>query len=241
MKERMQNLKLKTERALAETITVSLSVSETGNMIKGTPATTVIFPKDAKQVIYSVATVDDRYSEPNSAVTATIEDGSGYTVGEENSATLVGWNHEDRRRPRDPGLPPPPDTTFDIELVYNSGVSENDQALVQAAANRWEKIITGELSDVGDIDDVKVTVKMGNVQGDAAAGAQVLTHREGTNLPLTSEIVLQTGRTASANTILHEMGHALGIGIWSGICPGYSRQNRSAPKAFYWCQSYRSL
>ena len=68
---------------------VAVTVTESGSMLSGTPATSVTISAGSATASLSIATVNDAVSEAASVVTATMTSGSGYTVGSNNSATVT--------------------------------------------------------------------------------------------------------------------------------------------------------
>ena len=71
-------------------LTVTVTVSETGNAVSGTAPTSVTFATASSTATLSVATEDDEVAEDASTVTATVSSGTGYTVdGSSGSAEVV--------------------------------------------------------------------------------------------------------------------------------------------------------
>ena len=84
---------LTADRAPDADLTVTLSVSETGEgdhvaAADEGPATLVI-PKGATEAAFIVATVNDDADEPDGAAVVTVEAGAGYTVGDPASASVA--------------------------------------------------------------------------------------------------------------------------------------------------------
>lgn len=128
---------------------------------------------------------------------------------------------------------------FQIDLVFADSpvygaVPDSVKQLAREAANRWARIITGDLPGVAGsnntfIDDFEMTVQMGllgnspNTPGGTLANAAPTQYRPGaTGLPVSGETGLDptdVTNTATAarrqwivDIITHEMGHALGFG-----------------------------
>lgn len=132
--------------------------------------------------------------------------------------------------------------TFDIELVFESEMSEERKEVVREAARRMEEVVTADLPDerIPDwggcpephggrmVDDVLVTVAVDTMDGSggtlARGGFCVVrsSGRDGRDLT-----ALLGGITFDAEDLqrmdeegflfdvaLHEIGHALGIGMW---------------------------
>ena len=64
----------------AQALTVTVSVSETGSVLDGTPPATATFAAGSASAVLSVATVDDEAAEDASTVTVALSPGGGYTV-----------------------------------------------------------------------------------------------------------------------------------------------------------------
>ena len=79
--------------SLNDALTVNVTVSETGAMLKGTPAATVTFAANSSTAELRVETEDDEVMEPASVVTAAIAAGSGYSV--DTGAASAGVTVED--------------------------------------------------------------------------------------------------------------------------------------------------
>ncbi len=77
------------DRTLTTALEVKLSVTESGAMISGTPATQVTIAKAAKSATVSVATADDEHDEDDSVVTVTLLSGTGYQLGAAKSAAVT--------------------------------------------------------------------------------------------------------------------------------------------------------
>ncbi len=138
---------------------------------------------------------------------------------------------------------------FTITLQYNSAISSTDLAIYKPmfeyAANKWQEIITADISNfnatidptsicggntssgfsgVSSVDDVLIFVNItaiDGVSGTLAVAGPCGTRGSGTNagLPVVGVMKLDSSdfgnNTQSRDTILHEMGHVLGIGtIW---------------------------
>ena len=92
-------------------ITVNVQVSQTGSFgATGAPTITV----NGTTATYTVTTTDDDIDEPNGAVTATIQSGTGYTIGTSNTATVQVSDDDNT-----------PDTTIPIITVTPASVTIN--------------------------------------------------------------------------------------------------------------------
>lgn len=115
-------------------------------------------------------------------------------------------------------------SAFKIEVVYSGDATY--QSYFVAAAQRWAQIIVGDLPDVGQIDDLKISA---SVQADDGVGGRLgyarplLTRSNASGgLPYTGEMSFDSADMANmvangslSGVILHEMGHVLGLGtLW---------------------------
>ena len=98
-------------RAPLRSTAVTLSVSESGDMIDGTPGTSVTFSSHANGVGFTVRTDDDSDQESNSVIRATVKRGDGYIVGPDSTVTITA---------RDNDAAPPP-----LPVITISGGSWN--------------------------------------------------------------------------------------------------------------------
>ena len=119
-------------------------------------------------------------------------------------------------------------SAYNIEVVFTGGLTSTQQAIFDAAARRWERIITADVPDVqtanGLIDDLVIDASGANIDGPGGilgqAGPNGL--RNGSFLPYTGGMRFDTADLAAMeqngsllDVITHEMGHVLGIGtIW---------------------------
>ena len=66
-----------------------MSVTETEDVLSGTPASSVTFRTNQTTATLTVATDDDNVDEVASVVTAQVQAGTGYTVGSPSSTTVT--------------------------------------------------------------------------------------------------------------------------------------------------------
>lgn len=140
---------------------------------------------------------------------------------------------------------------FNIEIVYGGVVSGADQAVFEQAAQKWERVITSDLADwpaaqnlpaacghptfTGGVDDVKIYVTVDSIDGAfntlAQAGAcYIRVGGTSPGKPITGVMSFDSAdmqwlrdNNALINTVLHEMGHVLGIGAasaWEALITG---------------------
>ena len=70
-------------------LSLSLTVSQTGNVLAGAPPTSLTVPAGTTRATLELATGHDRVVEDDGTVTVTLAPGAGYTVGDEASATVT--------------------------------------------------------------------------------------------------------------------------------------------------------
>ena len=119
-------------------------------------------------------------------------------------------------------------SAFNIEVRFVGGLSARQRAAFSAAANRWSRMIVGNLPPVnveGDrIDDLLIMARGSNIDGRGGILGQAgPTHlRPRTFLPakgiMSFDIADLSGMEKAGtlgDVICHEMGHVIGIGtIW---------------------------
>jgi len=135
---------------------------------------------------------------------------------------------------------------FTITVVFLGGLSTAQKNAFKAAANRWSKVIVGDLPDVvvnGQvIDDVLIEASgvaidgPGGILGQAgpthlrpaSAGAAAFIPAKGRMQFDTADLANMQANGTLGDVITHEMGHVLGIGtIWTmkGLLSGASGNN----------------
>ena len=85
-------------------LTVSVNVSETEDVLSGTPDATVTINANETTATLTVATDDDNVAEEAGVVTAQVQVGTGYTVGTPSSASVT-VNDNDGPGTKGPPLP----------------------------------------------------------------------------------------------------------------------------------------
>ncbi|HEX8323696.1 MAG TPA: leishmanolysin-related zinc metalloendopeptidase [Tepidisphaeraceae bacterium] len=116
---------------------------------------------------------------------------------------------------------------FDIELTGLETLTAEVRRAFAAAAARWESVITGDLPNVGAIDDLQIDITVEDIDGPGGTLAQALPieTRNGSGLPYLGEMEFDESDVADlmaeghfVDTVTHEMAHVLGFGtIWSDL------------------------
>jgi Leishmanolysin len=162
------------------------------------------------------------------------------------SLTLAGCGQKTSVTPP-PGPPPPapptpPAAGYNIKLAFGTTLTNADKAIFQAAAGRWEVIITNDLPDsnepanatdcgdptltnfptVNGVDDLVIFADVVPIDGPGGTLAQAgpcLTRSTGAQLPGTGIMQLDSADVAELRitnhlleTVTHEMGHVIGFG-----------------------------
>ena len=107
--------------APASPITVNVGVSESGNWGASGASTVTV---SGASTTYTITTSDDNVDEPNGSVTATVQSGSGYTVGTPSAASVSVADNDT----------PPPATPV-ITISAGSGITEGGSATFTISAN----------------------------------------------------------------------------------------------------------
>ncbi len=110
--------------APAAALSVSVTVTQTGEFGVTTGARTVIIPTAGSYTL-TVATTGDSVDETDGSVTATIDNGTGYTVSSSNSSATVTVADDD----------PPPPVVPTVSIRAGSGVTEGDGAVFTVTAS----------------------------------------------------------------------------------------------------------
>ncbi len=137
---------------------------------------------------------------------------------------------------------------FDIEVVWSRPEpSEANKGAFEAAAARWEQVITRDIPDhvlrLNDgklilIDDLAIIAKVEEIDGPGGTiGETWVEFRKDPLLPAIAGITLDEDNlsslspTALQHVVLHEMGHALGFGFWerSGLLENPSLDAEGRP------------
>ena len=102
---------------------VNVNITQTGNVLSGTPASTISFNASQTTATLTAATDDDNVDEEASAVTAALQTGTGYTVGDPSSASVTVEDND---------VPPNSPATGDPTII---GTPEVDQTLTADVSN----------------------------------------------------------------------------------------------------------
>ena len=123
-------------------LSVSVNLSQSGDYGVTTGAQTVTIPTGGSYTL-TVATTDDSSDEVDGSVTATLSDGTGYTVSTSNGAASVTVADDDD----------PPAATPEISIAAGSDVTEGSDATFTITANPTPASsldVTVEVSQSGD-------------------------------------------------------------------------------------------
>ena len=121
-------------------------------------------------------------------------------------------------------------SVYRIKLNMNGNYSQYDFNIIENAANTWSNIITSQILPESDYDltiNINFQQMASNVLG--SAGPTYYTIKNGNYIPIEGEMTFNTlnwnmqkndikvnGNNEAFYTVLHEMGHVLGIGtMWN--------------------------
>ncbi|MDB6181006.1 leishmanolysin-related zinc metalloendopeptidase [Paracoccus fistulariae] len=118
---------------------------------------------------------------------------------------------------------------YNIELVFKGDWPDELRADFQRAADYISSIIQGDLADVGDVDDLRISAELQSIDGQngtlAYAGP---TSTRGNGLSSEGQMVFDSADAQSISSngtfddlVLHEMMHCVGIGtLWDSLTEG---------------------
>lgn len=126
------------------------------------------------------------------------------------------------------------DSPFSITVRFRGGLTPRQQAAFTTAADRWTRVIVGDLPSVRigseTVDDVLILAEGATIDGPgqilgqagpthlrpASAGAAALLPAQGEMTFDTADLAAMAADGTLDDVIAHEMGHVLGIGtIWA--------------------------
>ena len=127
--------------APTDPITVNMDVDQDGSWGAAGPATVTV---SGATTTYSITTTDDDVFEPDGSVTATVEAGTGYTVGADSAATVKVSNND-----------PPAPSTPKISIEGGPAITEGGTATFTITADPAPTspvTVNIDVSEVGDWD-----------------------------------------------------------------------------------------
>jgi hypothetical protein len=112
----------------------------------------------------------------------------------------------------------PTGSGFSMEVLYTGDSAY--QPYFTAAAQRWAQVITGDIPDVGSIDDLQITASVTSIDGVGGilgqAGARGI--RSSSGIPYTgfmqfdsADVDSMIAKGTFGDVVVHEMGHILGF------------------------------
>ena len=130
-------------------VTVSVSVTEDGDVISGTPPSSVTINANESTATLTVNTVNDQSDESNSVVTAEVQSGTGYTVGSSSSASVTVEDNENPdlevRGPSVDVADPVQGAQFTLSVrVFNTGAGQSAATTLRYYRSTDATITTGD-------------------------------------------------------------------------------------------------
>ena len=208
--------------APASPITVNIGVSQTGSWGATGPATVSV---SAATTTYTITTSDDNVDEANGSVTATVQSGSGYTVGSPSSGTVAVSD----------------DDVPEVTITAGSGITEGGTATFTISASpapaspitvnigmsqtgSWGATSAPTVSVSGSTATYTITTSNDNV--DEANGAVTATVKEGSGYTVGSP---SSGTVAVSDDDVPEVTITAGSGITEGGTATFTISANPAP------------
>ena len=191
-------------------------------------------------------TLSARVTEGGGALTGTV------ITGDDGTATIERWSmgfgeglnalavEVDGLSPLTIYAKAVPVSTFDIEFRYVSMVTTQQRAAFERGAERWKKVIIGDVPDINAarssfcgvknsalnevVDDLVIFVELVEIDGpgEVLGSAGPCTVRSGSGIPIVgamrfdlADVVDMEASGRFDDVVLHEIGHILGLGtLW---------------------------
>ena len=178
------------DAAPTESMTVSLSVSETGAMLSGAAPVQVEIAAGDTSATVTLATEDDSLDETNSTVTVALSSGTGYTVSSSGGSASVTVTDNDE--------PPSDDATLsslslsDVDIGAFSAGDTNYSATV--ANSVTSTTVTAAVNDDG------ASVEIADGNGGTSGTPATVTLAEGSNT-ITVTVTAEDGQSTQLYTV----------------------------------------
>ena len=128
--------------ATTSTLTVSVGVTETGNMILGAAPQSVTFTNGAAQATLTVPTQNDTTDEDDSVITMRVTAGSAYSVGNPAFTTVTVRDDDVPQVTLTPGTSPVPEGTAATFILNRTGTGAA-RLTVSLSVSETESMISG--------------------------------------------------------------------------------------------------
>ena len=116
---------LRASHAPLSSISVKISVTESGSFISGTKPTSVSISAGSTSKSFSIRTSNDDVYESNGSIAARVRSGAGYTVGSPSSASITVRSEDPRPTPRPTPEPVDNAPTFGSSSIGNKTWKQN--------------------------------------------------------------------------------------------------------------------
>ena len=172
-------------------LTVNVDVSETGNVISGTPSSTVTIKADETTAKLTINTVNDQTDESNSVITAKVETGTGYTKGTPSSAGVTVRDNDPPQVTISAGTTPVTEGTS-ATFTITASLAPTSPLIVNVDVSEDGDVISGTPSSTVTIKanetTAKLTVATDNDESDES------------NSVVTAEVESGTGYTVGSSS-----------------------------------------